>query len=716
MTPKLAIIGGGPGGLFAAHHVQQKLGDFVQTSLFEASGRLGGKILTAQFDHAPVPYEAGLAEIYGYANLGPDPLADLIASFGLKTTPIDSDAVTLDGRLIQGVAGMKKAYGGKVAAAITRFRAQCAKAMSPAAYYEGAGRDDNDHEWMWENAENLVNSKIEDPIVRRFFRVMARSDIASELHLTNGLNALKNFLMDVDGYIDLCTIEGGNARLIEALAAATTARIELDARVTRIDKPETGGYRLEILRETGASHEDFDFVLIALPHNWLGTLAWGNEALRQAMTKHIAHFDRPAHYLRLAVLFKSPFWAGKVTGDWFMSEAFGGSCVYLPDTNARMGGFGVMNWLIAGADALAYAQLDAAELTRLALATLPAEFGDARPHFLESKVHPWLASVNALPGGMPARQARTNHMPEPKAHPGLFVIGDYLFDSTLNGLLDSADMATDMLLSAVLLKRYHAGTPQQQAVMRPNPVQLPPPSERIDRAYFEHYRGLGPYSEVWQLFTDPDDLIDLVRLVWRLDRRARLLVTGSASGELVGALRQRGIDAWGIEKNRFIHARTPPEWRKFNLLGDITRLPFEANAFDVIYEGALALTPRARLGRATRELFRVSQLGLYFASVTADQDSDLCDRFDLLRGVKTLATAWEWSEILFEAEFDLALCGPEALEKVWRHRLGAKKTRGQNDPGQAIAGEGIAGEGIAGRWHDDRESLLYAFYSKPTIK
>ena len=30
-------------------------------------------------------------------------------------------------------------------------------------------------------------------------------------------------------------------------------------------------------------------------------------------------------------------------------------------------------------------------------------------------------------------------MPDPDRHPNFFVVGDYLFDSTLNGVADSAD-------------------------------------------------------------------------------------------------------------------------------------------------------------------------------------------------------------------------------------------------------------------------------------
>src|SRR6202022_2354918 len=167
-----------------------------------------------------------------------------------------------------------------------------------------------------------------------------------------------------------------------------------------------------------------------------------------------------------------------------------------------VGKHGVLNWLIAGSDALAFANLCDQELIDAALKSLPASFGDARAHFLEGKIHRWLSSVNALPGGMPARDVMTNHRPEPKEHPGLVVVGDYLFDSTLNGLLDSSDAATDIVLTEMMrLRRARAQGTQ-------------PLSDRIDRDYFENYRGLGPYSEVWSQFTNPVYLTDLIRIVW----------------------------------------------------------------------------------------------------------------------------------------------------------------------------------------------------------
>ena len=146
------------------------------------------------------------------------------------------------------------------------------------------------------------------------------------------------------------------------------------------------------------------------------------------MVKHVAYFDRPAHYLRVSILFDEPFWGEKIPGAWFMSEAFGGCCVYNEGARHDVGKHGVLNWLIAGSDALAFANLSDQELIDAALKSLPASLGDARAHFMEGKIHRWLSSVNALPGGLPARDVMTNHRPEPKQHPGIVVVGDYLFE------------------------------------------------------------------------------------------------------------------------------------------------------------------------------------------------------------------------------------------------------------------------------------------------
>lgn len=692
MMINLAIVGGGPGGLMTAWHVKKKIGDLAKVTIFEASDRLGGKIVTRTFDTAPAMYEAGVAEIYGYSQLGHDPLRELIEGFGFQTVPMDSDAVMLDGQIIHGVEGMRAKYGKRTADQIIKFRKTCAGQMSQSAYYEGAGKHDNDHDWAWETAEDVLNEEVSDPMARKYFRVMSRSDVASEMHVTNGLNALKNYLMDVDGYIDVYSIQNGNEQLVEALKASIDAEVQLNHRILKVGKAPDGKFRLDMLNGKGPETRDFDLVVMCLPHNWLGTVEWGNETLRMAMSKHIANFDRPAHYLRVAALFDTPFWDGKVEGAWFMSEAFGGCCVYIEGARHDVGKYGVLNWLISGSDVLAFANLDDKALADMALKTLPKEFGDAEAHLLEIKTHRWLSSVNAIPGGMPVRDPHTNHIPEPKEHPGMVLVGDYLFDSTLNGLLDSSDMATDMILTQLMKQRYESGLAKAVAATEPNPVIVPEPSTKIDRTYFDNYRGIGPYAQVWQRFSDPDYLIDIYKIVWNAGPKFKLLVAGSCSGELVGALRERGIDAWGIEKNAYIHGKTPEHLKKYNILGDVIDMPFKDGSFDFVFSSCLAYVPKRSVKRAIAEIHRVAKTGVYFGSVTSDLTTDVCDMYDLLRGVKTLATWWEWSEKFFEQDFELALEHRDVLETLWARTVEARK-----------------GPGF---WYEDEESLRFCFYDR----
>ena len=578
------------------------------------------------------------------------------------------------------VPGMRRKYGAKTAAAIEAFRKRCTEMVSPIEYYEGVGAHDNEHPWAYITAEELLDREVDDPTAKRFFKVMARSDIATERHNTNGLNALKNFVMDVDGYIGLYSIQNGNEQLIECLQSEVDADIQLNHRVLKVGKTAAGRYQLNMMNGKGPETRDFDLVLMCLPHSWLATMRWDGEQLRKSMVKHVAYFDRPAHYLRVSILFDEPFWGEKIPGAWFMSEAFGGCCVYNEGARHDVGKHGVLNWLIAGSDALAFANLSDQELIDAALKSLPASLGDARAHFMEGKIHRWLSSVNALPGGMPARDVMTNHRPEPKQHPGLVVVGDYLFDSTLNGLLDSSDAATDIIVTEMMRLRRARGEGGG-----PAPTGSTATISRI-------IAGSAPMARSGASSPIPAYLTDLIRIVWNRARGYKLLVAGSASGELVGALRARGIDAWGIENNRAIHARTPKALKKFNRLGSIVDMPFKDGEFDFVFETSLCHVAEKQVPRAIRELNRVVKSGLVFGSVTSDMAPALIDRYDLLRGVRKLGTWWEWSELFFNNGFDLSMHRHDCTDALWAATLAANKGPGQ--------------------WYADSDSLRYSFFDK----
>ncbi|MFM7835625.1 MAG: NAD(P)-binding protein, partial [Planctomycetaceae bacterium] len=61
---RIAIVGGGPGGLMTAWLLSRLANQPISITLLEASQRTGGKILTPRFRSLPVSYEAGGAEFY----------------------------------------------------------------------------------------------------------------------------------------------------------------------------------------------------------------------------------------------------------------------------------------------------------------------------------------------------------------------------------------------------------------------------------------------------------------------------------------------------------------------------------------------------------------------------------------------------------------------------------------------------------------------------
>ena len=191
--------------------------------------------------------------------------------------------------------------------------------------------------------------------------------------------------------------------------------------------------------------EEFDFVVAALPNNWLPTVEWSGDFLAEAMRKHQAHYDYPGHYLRVSILFQRPFWRDCVNESYFMVDSFGGCCVYDESSRNGCASHGVLGWLLGGEAALELSQCADDELIRRVLVELLVSLRHGRELFVEGRVHRWTGAVNGLPGGCPARNMDARHMPEPRLHRNLFVVGDYLFDSTLNGVLDSADFVAKWL-------------------------------------------------------------------------------------------------------------------------------------------------------------------------------------------------------------------------------------------------------------------------------
>jgi len=448
---RVGIIGGGPGGLMTAHLLERKFGTSCQVTLLETTDRLGGKVRTIRFDAAPVLYEAGVAECYAYDAIGHDPLRQLIDELGLTTVATHSSAVVLNGTLLRDDEDVLRHCGERTLRAIEDFRRQAAALLPLASWYRGFTPRDNAHPWARRTCEEILD-QIPDSVARQYLKVGAHSDMATEPHLTGGLIGLRNVLKSVTGYGAQYTIEGGMEMLPRRLAASLAhTRIELDARVVRVSRNADGSYSLRFRRDRCFVQQDFDAVVVALPYNRLLEIEWAGERLRRAMTKQVAYYDSPGHYLRISILFDRPFWRRLITGSWVMLDAFGGCCVYDESRSHGADRYGVLGWLLAGADALSLCNADDRTLIDRAIESLPDElYSEARALLIEGRVHRWAGAVSGQPGGFPLRDARLAHQPESVEHPALVVVGDYLFDSTLNGVLRSAHIATECIATQLM--------------------------------------------------------------------------------------------------------------------------------------------------------------------------------------------------------------------------------------------------------------------------
>jgi hypothetical protein len=104
-------------------------------------------------------------------------------------------------------------------------------------------------------------------------------------------------------------------------------------------------------------------------------------------------------------------------------------------------------------------------IEQVCLDALPLQLAEGRELLVDRRIHRWMASVNAVPSGWPVRRCAENHRPDPEGLPGIIIVGDYLFDSTLNGVMDSADAGTDLIL-ADLLRARHAAQATSNGVIK----------------------------------------------------------------------------------------------------------------------------------------------------------------------------------------------------------------------------------------------------------
>ncbi len=87
-----------------------------------------------------------------------------------------------------------------------------------------------------------------------------------------------------------------------------------------------------------------------------------------------------------------------------------------------------------------------------------------------------------------------------------------------------------------------------------------------------------------------------------------LLDVGCGTGELVRALRKLGVDAKGVEISQDALDLAKEEVKPFLVYGDVTKIPFKENAFDMVVSfDVLEHLERSKLKQATKESVRVAR-------------------------------------------------------------------------------------------------------------
>ena len=440
----VGIVGGGPGGLMTAYFLQNMADVPVRVTIFEAADRLGGKIHSKRFQLAPASYEAGAAELYDYSGVDEDPLRELIEELGLSILPMGGSAVIMQGHALSSVEDVRKHLGDGAADELVAFDAKGKDWMTPREFY-----DADQPELAARSLEGRRFADVLDTLrsasTRGFIENMIHSDLATEPERTSVSYGLQNYLMNDPAYMTLYSIEGGNEGLPRELARRIRADVKLGHRATHVGRGPGGRMQIRTAHGVETREQEFDFVVLALPNNHVPSVAFHGGRLADAMARHHAYYDHPAHYLRITILFSSPFWRSRVSDSFFMLDAFGGCCLYDESSREPSEERGVLGWLLGGEAALGMSALSDEVLIAEALGSLPEMMRGGSECFLEGHVHRWVGAVNGIPGGIMQQPVDRRHQPEPVEHPDFFVVGDYLFDSTINGVLDSADYVASWL-------------------------------------------------------------------------------------------------------------------------------------------------------------------------------------------------------------------------------------------------------------------------------
>jgi monoamine oxidase len=265
---RVAVVGAGMAGLHCAFRLAQA---GVMAPVFEASGRPGGRMLTAR----------GL--------LAGGQLTELGAEFiDTNHTCMHALAAELDVELRDMLAGEPPGlrretyfFAGRIVGEeeiVDAFRPLAAHMAATVARAEAGGEEFNRVDGL-SIAEYLDGVPEASRLIKGLISVAYVGEYGLETDEQSALNLL--YLIDY-AEPDTFRIYGesderfhardGNDTLTTRLAAAVENQIETHTRLTAVHRSASGGYRLTFARGGGSLERDFDHVVLAIPFTLLRSI------------------------------------------------------------------------------------------------------------------------------------------------------------------------------------------------------------------------------------------------------------------------------------------------------------------------------------------------------------------------------------------------------------------------------------------------------------
>ena len=99
--------------------------------------------------------------------------------------PTHSSAVVLNGAFLRDEVELGTRFGAGTLRAVEEFRRQAVAMLPLARWHRGFGPGDKRHPWAARTCADILE-EVPDPVARRYLKVTAHSDMATEPHLAAG--------------------------------------------------------------------------------------------------------------------------------------------------------------------------------------------------------------------------------------------------------------------------------------------------------------------------------------------------------------------------------------------------------------------------------------------------------------------------------------------------------------------------------------------------